>query len=277
MDVRYSTDPAAFQRMTTGELRKAVLINNLFAPDEVPMTYSDIDRSITGSAVPVKQSLKLLATKKEMAAEHFCERREVGVINIGGEGTITVDGKAHAMALKDILYIGRGAKEIVFASKRPDAPAKYYFVSYPAHREYPTTHASLADAEHAVLGSQKDANKRTLNRMIHAKGIQSCQLVMGLTELEEGSVWNTMPSHTHQRRSEVYMYFNVAPDAFVVHLMGQPDETRHLLMRDGQAVLNPSWSIHSGGGTRNYSFIWAMGGENQVFDDMDGVPMGELK
>jgi 4-deoxy-L-threo-5-hexosulose-uronate ketol-isomerase len=263
--------------MTTEELRKAYLIDNLFMPDEVPMTYSDIDRSITGSAVPVKVKLKLLATKKEMAAEYFCERREVGVINIGGNGAITVDGKEFAMALKDVLYIGRGAKEVTFASKSLETPAKFYFVSYPAHKEYPTTHATLADAEHAYLGNQKDANKRTLNRMIHAKGIQSCQLVMGLTELEEGSVWNTMPSHTHQRRSEVYMYFNVAPDAVVVHLMGQPTETRHIIMRNGQAVLNPSWSIHSGGGTRNYSFIWAMGGENQVFDDMDGVTMDGLR
>jgi 4-deoxy-L-threo-5-hexosulose-uronate ketol-isomerase len=277
MDVRCSTDPKGFQTMTTKELRKAYLIDNLFLPDDVPMTYSDIDRSITGSAVPVKKTLKLLATKKEMAAEYFCERREVGVINIGGDGMVTVDGKEFAMAPKDVLYIGRGAKEILFTSKQATIPAKFYFVSYPAHKEYPTTHASLAEAEHAYLGSQKDANKRTLNRMIHAKGIQSCQLVMGLTELEEGSVWNTMPSHTHQRRSEVYLYFNIAPDALVVHLMGQPDETRHIIMHNEQAVLNPSWSIHSGGGTRNYSFIWAMGGENQVFDDMDGVTMDGLK
>jgi 4-deoxy-L-threo-5-hexosulose-uronate ketol-isomerase len=277
MDVRRSTDPKGFQKMTTEELRKAYLIDNLFVPDEVPMTYSDIDRSITGSAVPVRKSLKLLATKKEMAAEYFCDRREVGVINIGGEGTITVDRKEYPMALKDILYIGRGAKEILFTSKKAKTPAKFYFVSYPAHKEYPTTHATLAQAEHAYLGSQKDANKRTLNRMIHAKGIQSCQLVMGLTELEEGSVWNTMPSHTHVRRSEVYMYFNIAPDALVVHMMGEPDETRHLIIRDGQAALNPSWSIHSGVGTRHYSFIWAMGGENQVFDDMDGVKMDTFR
>lgn len=277
MDVRYSTDPQGFQKMTTEELRKAYLIDHLFVPDEVPMTYSDIDRSITGSAVPVKGPLKLLSTKKEMAAEFFCERREVGVINIGGEGAILVDGKEFTMALKDVLYIGRGSKEVSFTSKGSDNPAKFYFVSYPAHKEYPTTHAALADSEHAFLGSQKDANKRTLNRMIHAKGIQSCQLVMGLTELEEGSVWNTMPSHTHQRRSEVYMYFNVDPDAVVVHMMGQPSETRHIIVRNGQAVLNPSWSIHSGGGTRNYSFIWAMGGENQVFDDMDGVRMDGLR
>ena len=277
MDVRYSTDPLGFQKMTTEELRKAYLIDTLFAQDEIPMTYSDIDRSITGSAVPVNSKLKLLATKKEMAAEYFCERREVGVINIGGDGFIAVDGKEYAMVLKDVLYIGRGSKEVTFASRSSETPAKFYFVSYPAHKEYPTTQGTLAEAEHAYLGSQKDANKRVLNRMIHAKGIQSCQLVMGLTELEEGSVWNTMPSHTHQRRSEVYLYFNVAPDAVVVHLMGQPNETRHIIMRNGQAVLNPSWSIHSGGGTRNYSFIWAMGGENQVFDDMDGVTMDGLR
>jgi 4-deoxy-L-threo-5-hexosulose-uronate ketol-isomerase len=277
MDVRFTTDPEGFKRMTTKELRKNYLIDNLFVPDDVPMTYSDIDRSITGSAVPVKKKLKLLATKKEMAAEHFCERREVGVINIGGEGTITVDGKEYTMSLKDVLYIGRGAKDVIFTSKSAKAPAKFYFVSYPAHKEYPTTHANLGDAERAYLGNQKDANKRTLNRMIHVKGIRSCQLVMGLTEMDEGSVWNTMPSHTHLRRSEVYMYFNVASDALVVHLMGQPEETRHLIIQNGQAVLSPSWSIHSGVGTRNYSFIWAMGGENQVFDDMDGIKMDGLK
>jgi 4-deoxy-L-threo-5-hexosulose-uronate ketol-isomerase len=277
MDVRYSTDPSGFQRMTTEELRNAFLIRNLFVPDEIPMTYSDIDRSITGSAVPVKQSIKLLGTKREMAADYFCDRREVGVINIGCEGTITVDGKEFTMAPKDALYIGRGTKSVIFASKSKKTPAKFYFVSYPAHKEFPTAHATLADADKSHLGGQKDANKRTINRMIHLKGIPSCQLVMGLTELEEGSVWNTMPSHTHQRRSEVYMYYHISPEALVVHMMGQPGETRHLIMHDGQAVLNPSWSIHSGVGTRNYNFIWAMGGENQVFDDMDGVKVEELK
>jgi 4-deoxy-L-threo-5-hexosulose-uronate ketol-isomerase len=263
--------------MTTEEIRKSFLIDNLFVPDEIPMTYSDIDRSITGSAVPVKKSLKLLGTKKEMSAEYFCERREVGVINIGDEGHITVDGKKYIMAPKNALYIGRGTKEIVFESNSKKSPAKFYFVSYPAHKEFPTAHTTIAEADKSHLGNQKDANKRTINRMIHLKGIPSCQLVMGLTELEEGSVWNTMPSHTHQRRSEVYMYYNVGPDALVVHLMGQPGETRHILMREGQAVLNPSWSLHSGVGTRNYSFVWAMGGENQVFDDMDSVIMDELR
>jgi len=276
MEVRFSTDPSGFRRMTTEELHKAFLIEQLFVPDEVPMVYSDIDRSITGSAVPVKGALKLLATKKEMAAEHFADRREIGVINIGMDGIIRIDGKQYAMAHKDALYIGRGVREIEFASKSADKPAMFYFVSYPAHQEYPTTHAKFSDAEPAKLGSQKDANKRTIYKYIHPNGVKSCQLVMGLTELEEGSVWNTMPPHTHQRRSEVYVYFNIDPNGIVVHLMGQPNETRHLVMRNRQAVLNPSWSIHAGVGTQNYSFIWAMGGENQVFDDMDGVKVDEL-
>ena len=276
MEVRFSTDPGGFRRMTTEELQQAFLIDRLFTPDEVPMLYSDIDRSITGSAVPVKGALTLLATKKEMAAEHFADRREIGIINIGKEGTITVDGKGYPMAHKDALYIGRGAREIEFASKNGKEPALFYFVSYPAHQGFPTTHSKFTDAEPAKLGSQKDANKRTIYKYIHPNGVKSCQLVMGLTELDEGSVWNTMPPHTHQRRSEVYMYFNIDPTAMVVHLMGQPNETRHLVIRNGQAVLNPSWSIHAGVGTQNYSFIWAMGGENQVFDDMDGVKIEEL-
>jgi len=248
MDVRFSTDPSGFRRMTTEELRKSFLMDHLFVPDEIPMVYSDIDRSITGSAVPVKGALKLLGTKKEMAAEYFAERRE----------------------------IGRGVKEIEFRSSRSDTPAMFYFVSYPAHKEFPTTHAKFSDAEPARLGCQKDANKRTIYKYIHPNGIKSCQLVMGLTELEDGSIWNTMPPHTHQRRSEVYMYFNIEPGSMIVHMMGQPDETRHIIMRNRQAVLNPSWSIHAGAGTQNYTFIWAMGGENQVFDDMDGVKVNDI-
>jgi 4-deoxy-L-threo-5-hexosulose-uronate ketol-isomerase len=276
MDVRFSTDPKGFRAMTTAELRKSFLIDHLFVPDEIPMVYSDIDRSITGSAVPVKGALKLLGTKKEMAAEYFAERREIGVINTGSDGSVRIDGKEYAMAFKDALYIGRGVKEIEFQSKRADARAMFYFVSYPAHKEFPTTHAKFSDAEPARLGSQKDANKRTIYKYIHPNGIKSCQLVMGLTELEEGSIWNTMPPHTHQRRSEVYMYFNIDPGSMIVHLMGQPDETRHLIVRNRQAVLNPSWSIHAGAGTQNYTFIWAMGGENQVFDDMDGVKVNDI-
>ncbi|HVN49017.1 MAG TPA: 5-dehydro-4-deoxy-D-glucuronate isomerase [Bacteroidota bacterium] len=277
MDVRCSTNPEGFKRMTTEELRKSYCIDTLFAFDEVPMVYSDIDRSITGSAVPVKKTLQLLATKKEMAAEYFAERREVGVINIGDEGLIEVDGKAYFLRHKDALYIGRGAKHVEFKSNNAARPAKFYFVSYPAHKEYPTVHIPFAKAIQAKLGSQRDANKRTINKLILPELVQSCQLVMGLTELDEGSMWNTMPSHTHQRRSEVYMYFNIDADALVIHVMGQPNETRHIFMRNEQAVLNPSWSIHSGVGTRHYSFIWAMGGENQVFDDMDNVSMNELQ
>jgi 4-deoxy-L-threo-5-hexosulose-uronate ketol-isomerase len=277
MDMRNTTDPKGFKMMTTEDMRKSYLIDTLFTPDEVPMVYSDIDRSITGSALPIKKTLKLLATKKEIAAECFGERREVGVINIGYEGTIEVDGKVFILQTKDALYIGKGAKNIEFKSKSGSRPAKFYFVSYPAHKEYPTAYIRFIDAVQTKLGSQHGANKRIINKLILPEKVQSCQLVMGLTELEEGSVWNTMPAHTHHRRSEVYMYFNILPDALVVHMMGQPDETRHIIMHNEQAVLNPGWSIHSGVGTCNYSFIWAMGGENQEFDDMDGVAVNDLR
>jgi len=269
MDVRCTTDPKGFRALSTSDLRGAYLIDNLFRADEVPMTYSDIDRSIIGSAVPVSKSLPLVATKKEMAAEHFAERREVGIVNIGSEGSILVDGMEHAMAERDALYVGRGVKEIIFHSVKAMDPAKFYFVSYPAHKAYPTTLVRYAETETTHLGSQINANVRTIHKYIHPRGVQSCQLVMGLTVLEEGSVWNTMPPHTHQRRSEVYVYFDLDPDSLVVHLLGQPDQTRHIIVRNEQAVLSPSWSIHTGVGTRNYSFIWAMGGENQVFEDMD--------
>ena len=277
MDVRYSTDPERFKTMPAESLRAMFLIDNLFTFDEVPMTYSDIDRSITGSAVPKTKTLALLASKKEMAAEYFAERREIGIINIGGTGSIGVDGNVFVLGPKDALYIGRGARTVEFKSAKESDPAKFYFVSYPAHKEFPAVLVHFADADRSSLGSGQDSNKRTINRLIHAGGIKSCQLVMGLTELEQGSVWNTMPSHTHQRRSEVYMYFNIQQDAVVVHFMGQPEETRHMIIRNGQAVLNPSLSIHSGVGTRSYSFIWAMGGENQAFNDMDDVPMSLLR
>ena len=277
MEVRFSTDPAGFRRMRTDELRASFLIEGLFLPGKVSMVYSDIDRSITGSAVPLDGVLDLQSSKKEMAAEHFLERREIGIINIGSEGMIQVDGTAYPMACRDALYIGQGMKSVKFSSVASTSPAKFYFVSYPAHRGLPVSHACLADAEPSRLGSTKDANRRTIYKYIHPDGIKSCQLVMGLTELEEGSVWNTMPPHTHQRRSEVYMYYNLPPSAMVVHLFGQPGETRHLIVRNEQAVLNPSWSIHAGVGTQNYSFIWAMGGENQVFEDMDAIRIEGLR
>jgi 4-deoxy-L-threo-5-hexosulose-uronate ketol-isomerase len=276
MEVRYSPDSKSFSEMNTDELRKNFLIS-LFQKDKIPMVYSDIDRSITGSAVPVKKILKLTATKKEMAANYFAERREIGVINIGGSGLIKVDKKDYKMKHKDALYIGRGSKNIELSSSNSNKPAKYYFVSYPAHTSFPTAHAKFSESTPVHLGSLSTSNKRTIYKYIFPDGIQSCQLVMGLTELEEGSVWNTMPAHTHQRRSEIYMYFNLSDDSFVMHLIGQPNETKHIIIRDGEAVLSTSWSLHCGAGTKNYSFIWAMGGENQEFDDMDWIPMKDLK
>ncbi|MGA2624937.1 MAG: 5-dehydro-4-deoxy-D-glucuronate isomerase [Bacteroidota bacterium] len=277
MDVRFSTDPQSFSRMTQEELREMFLIESLFVRDSVPMVYSDIDRAVTGSAVPAKRPLKLLSSRKEMAAEYFAERREVGVINIGGEGSISCDGESHPMKYKDALYIGRGTKEIIFSSKSAKTSAQFYFVSYPAHKNHPTAHAKFSDAEPSRVGSQKQANERTIYKYIHPNGIESCQLVMGLTELNEGSVWNTMPPHTHQRRSEIYMYFNLPPGALVFHMMGRPEETKHIVVHDRQAVLSPSWSIHAGVATQAYTFIWAMGGENQVFDDMDGVELDGIR
>ena len=277
MDVRYSPDQNGFKKFTTEELRKSFLIETLFQPDKIPLTYSDIDRSITGSAVPVKKSLRLTATKKEMAAEYFTERREIGIINIGGSGSVLVDDREYKMLTRDGLYIGRGSKKIEFRSVNAEKPAFFYFVSYPAHYAYPDQHVKFSKSTPVKLGALAESNKRTIYKYIHPGTMKTCQLVMGLTQLEKGCVWNTMPSHTHQRRSEVYMYFNLKPESFVVHILGEPTETRHILIRNQQAVLSTSWSMHSGCGTQNYSFIWAMGGENQEFDDMDWIPMKDLK
>ena len=277
MEVRYSPDPNGFKKFTTDELRKSFLIENLFEKNKILMVYSDVDRSITGSAVPSGKVLKLTATKKDMAANYFAERREIGVINIGEKGSILLDGKEYKMGNRDGLYIGKGAESIEFKSVSAKKPALFYFVSYPAHTSYPTKHISFTDATPRKLGSSSDANRRTIYQYIHPGTMKTCQLVMGLTELEEGNVWNTMPCHTHQRRSEVYMYFNLKPESFVVHILGEPTETRHIIIRNQQAVLSTSWSMHSGCGTQNYSFIWAMGGENQEFDDMDWIAMKDLK
>jgi len=277
MEVRYTPDQKGFKNLSTEELRKTFLIENLFQVNEIPMVYCEVDRSITGSAVPSGKILKLTATKKEMAAEYFCERRELGIINIGKEGSIIADGKEYKMNYRDALYVGKNSKSIEFKSEHEKNPAQFYFVSYPAHTEYPTKHITYEEAIHRHLGSIETSNKRTIHQYILPEKLPTCQLVMGLTVLEDGSVWNTMPPHTHQRRSEVYMYFNLKPEAFVVHLMGEAEETRHIIIRDRQAVLSTSWSLHAGCGTESYSFIWAMGGENQVFDDMDGISMNELK
>jgi len=277
MEVRYSPDREGFKNLSTEELRKKFLIDSLFVKNKLPMVYSDIDRSITGSAVPVGKTLKLTATKKEMAADYFTQRREIGIINIGGKGTITIDKKNYSMNNIDALYIGRGSKNISFKSSDSKKPAMFYFVSYPAHTSYPTKQVKLEEAESVDLGSLADSNKRTIHKYILPGKVDTCQLVMGLTILEEGSVWNTMPAHTHQRRSEVYMYFGLRKESAVFHMLGEAEETRHVIIRDKQAVLSTSWSMHSGAGTQNYSFIWAMGGENQEFDDMDFIPMEKLK
>jgi 4-deoxy-L-threo-5-hexosulose-uronate ketol-isomerase len=241
--------------MTTGELRSAFLLEGLFVPGRVSMVYCDADRAIVGGAVPLGEALPLEATKKEMSAAYFTERREVGIVNVGGPGTVQAGESRYPLAARDILY----------------------FVSFPAHAPYPVALIPRAEAESARLGSPAGANARTIRRYIHAAGAKSCQLVMGITELEEGSVWNTMPPHTHVRRTEVYMYFGLPKDALAMHVMGKPDETRSLVVRDREAVLSPSWSIHAAAGTQNYAFVWAMGGENQEFGDMDPVNMQELK
>ena len=277
MDVRYSPDNLSYRSLRTEDLRNAFLVDNLFQEGKVQMVYFDLDRAIVGGAVPAKKPLQLLSSKKEMAAEYFAQRREMGIFNVGGPGVIEADGKKFTVGSKDAVYIGKGTKSVSFSSAKSSNPAYFYFVSYPAHASHPTALIKFGEVYSAKLGSQKEANSRTLNRYIHPNGVKSSQLVMGLTELDEGSVWNTMPSHTHQRRTEIYFYFNVDENAIVFHMMGEPSETRHIVVRDRQAVISPSWSIHSGGATRNYSFIWAMGGENQEFEDMDAVEMSSLK
>lgn len=262
--------------MNTAELREKFLVANLFEAGAIHAIYWETDRAVVGSAVPLASPLKL-ETATELAAEYFCERRELGSINIGGPGGIKVDGEDYPMNPLDCLYIGRGSRTITFRSANPENPAKFFLMSYPAHATYPTILATQKDANQIQMGSPKTANQRTICQYIHENGIRSCQLVMGFTSLAEGSVWNTMPAHTHSRRSEVYLYFDVPTHAAVVHLMGPGDETRHLLVHGGEAVLSPVWSIHSGCGTERYSFIWAMGGENQRFDDMDAILINKLK
>lgn len=277
MEVRYSPDINSYKTMKTEELRKAFLMEDLFREGEIRMIYFDLDRAIVGGAVPIKDPLPLLSSKKEMAAEYFAQRREIGIFNVGEVGKVKADGREFTVGHKDAVYVGRNTKEIVFSSVDRSRPANFYFVSYPAHASYPTELIKFGKVYSARLGNQKGANLRTLNRYIHSGGVKSSQLVMGLTELDEGSIWNTMPSHTHQRRTEIYFYFGLDENSVVFHMMGEPSETRHIVVRDKQGVISPSWSIHSGGGTKNYSFIWAMGGENQEFEDMDTVEMSTLK
>jgi 4-deoxy-L-threo-5-hexosulose-uronate ketol-isomerase len=277
METRYLPNKTGAARFTTEELRAAFVFENLFEPDKISLTYVDTDRVIIGSAVPTNSPMKLESSKKEMAADYFCERREIGIINIGKTGSVSVDGTVYILQNKELLYIGRGSKEIFFSSNDASAPALFYIVSYPAHREFPNAHMTKENADARQLGTQSNANVRKLSRYIHKDGIQSCQLVMGFTELAEGSVWNTMPPHTHPRRSEVYLYFEIKDDNIVIHLMGDPHETKSVIMRNHQAIISPAWSVHSAAGTSNYTFVWAMGGENQAFDDMDAVPLNEIR
>jgi 4-deoxy-L-threo-5-hexosulose-uronate ketol-isomerase len=277
MKSRIVPDETRYQRMTTAELRQSFLVEDLFQSGSVELLYTDVDRAIIGGISPADKKLSLGTSKEQLAADYFCERREVGLLNIGGAGSVTVDGKKYSMEDCDGLYIGRGTKQIEFERGGDAQPAQFFLISYPAHASHPTTHARRADAQAVQLGSQQTANQRTIYKYIHPQGIASCQLVMGFTQLAEGSIWNTMPPHTHSRRSEIYAYFNVDPAARVFHMMGTPQETRHLLVKSGQAVISPSWSIHAGAGTRSYSFIWAMGGENQAFDDMDQIETAALR
>ena len=276
MKILYAHHPDDVKRYTTEKLREQFLMEKVFVEDHIELTYSHVDRIIFGGAKPVSKALSLDAGK-ELAAKYFLERRELGVINIGGPGTITCDGTVYEINQREGIYIGRGTKEVVFQSNDPANPAKFYLNSCPAHTTYPTVKIGLEKALTRPLGDTATMNKRTIYQFIHPDVLESCQLSMGMTVLEEGSGWNTMPCHTHERRMEVYFYFDMAEDTRVFHLMGKPDETRHIVMSNEQAVLSPSWSIHAGIGTRNYTFIWGMCGENQDFDDMDHVAMKDLR
>ena len=275
MKMQYSADIIRYKTMTNSELNATFSLEGLFTPDDVFLTYSDIDRGIVGSAVPVEKDLTL-PVHKELAAAFFCERREVGIINIGGPGTVTCDGTSHALAKLDSLYLGRGTKEVTFTSASKTNPAKFYFVSYPAHTEYKTTFVPKEKANRLDLGAQSGCNKRVIYQLIRPGIVETCQIVMGVTLLEEGSVWNTFPPHTHKRRSEFYMYFDMAPETRVFHFMGEADNMRPLVLRNEQVALSPTWSMHCGVGTGAYGFIWSMGGENQEFDDMDHIAIDQL-
>ena len=276
LDIRYSNHPDDSKHYTTEELRKHYLIEKVFAADEISLTYSHQDRMIAGGAMPVNGELKLGSTK-ELGTEFFLERREMGIINVGGKGTVILDGKEYELNFKDGIYIGMGTKEIVFRSDDKSKPAKFYINSCPAHKTYPTVYITKDMAVHRPLGTEENMNKRVVNQYVNPAVCESCQLAMGMTELAVGSSWNTMPSHTHERRMEVYFYFELEGDNVVFHMMGQPQETRHIIMHNEQAVISPSWSIHSGTATSNYTFIWGMCGENQTYDDMDTISNLDLK
>lgn len=275
LSVRNPSHPQDAKHYTTERLRNEFVVESIFEPDEAVLTYSHFDRIIAGGILPVTKPVELTGAK-ELAAETFLERRELGVINVGGAGKVTVDGAAYQMNARDGLYVGMGAKSLAFESASADSPAKFYINSCPAHKTYPTVKIDIGQANPRPLGSAETCNKRTIYQYLHPAVMQTCQLCMGLTALEPGSNWNSMPCHTHERRMEVYFYFDMKPGQVVFHMMGEPRETRHVILHDEQAVISPSWSIHTGVGTSNYTFIWGMCGENQAFDDMDNLLPVEL-
>lgn len=280
MEIRYSVNPEDFKRYTTEEIRKEFLYTNLYQADTVQAFYTHVDRVVTLGCMPVNEEVSIdkgIDIWHNFGTKFFLERREIGIFNIGGNGTITVDGTKYELENKDCLYITMGAKVVTFSSKDANKPAKFYMASTPAHHSYETRLLKLADANHRPIGDAEHCNKRTINQFIHPDVLPTCQLSMGMTCLEPGSNWNTMPAHTHERRMEVYTYFDIPDDQAVFHMMGQGSETRHIVMHNEEAVYSPSWSIHSGVGTTNYSFIWAMGGENQAFDDMDQIDIKDMK
>jgi 4-deoxy-L-threo-5-hexosulose-uronate ketol-isomerase len=276
MKIIHQVHPEDFIRYTTQQIRDKFLLEDLVQPGQVNCAYTHYDRMIVGAAMPAGSPLKL-DTYDQLKSTHFLSRREIGIVNIAGKGSVSVDGQAYEMEKLDCLYIGKGNKEVQFASTDAQSPAKFIFFSCPAHQEYPVQQMKPAQAMPAELGSLDNNNHRVINKYIHADGLQSCQLVMGVTNFKQGSIWNTMPPHTHDRRMEAYFYFDLAAGQRVIHFMGEPQETRHMFLNNEQAILSPSWSIHSGVATANYSFIWAMAGENMVFTDMDAVKMEELR
>jgi 4-deoxy-L-threo-5-hexosulose-uronate ketol-isomerase len=278
MDIRQSIHSDHAKTFDTAGLRKEFLVETIFTADRYTMTYSHIDRIIVGGVMPVTRSVSVGGeVGKQLGVSYFLERRELGVINIGGPGTITVDGTCYEIGHRDALYVGKGAKEVVFASVDGAKPARFYYNCAPAHTAYPTKRVTPADVSPVTLGEDVTSNRRTINKYFVPDVLETCQLSMGLTELAPGNLWNTMPCHTHERRMEVYFYFGLEENSCVFHMMGQPQETRHIVVQNEQAVISPSWSIHSGVGTRAYTFIWGMVGENQVFDDMDHVKVGDLR
>ncbi|MCC3359535.1 5-dehydro-4-deoxy-D-glucuronate isomerase [Bacillus sp. REN16] len=276
METRYANHPEEIKRFNTDELRNQFLVETIFEPGEVKLTYTHNDRMIFGGVTPADKELTI-TLNKELGVEYFLERRELGIINIGGEGMVILDGEEYNMAQKDGLYVGKGTKEVLFRSKDPNNPAKYYINSAPAHHKYPTVKIDINEITPLEAGEPGTLNERKIYQYVHPNVCESCQLQMGLTMLSPGSVWNTMPCHTHERRMEVYLYFDMEPETRVFHFMGQPDETRHLVMKNEQCAISPSWSVHTGTATSNYTFIWGMCGENITYTDMDVVAMEDLR